>query len=172
MKPTWAATRRTNTPTGAFLAVVWLARLRYSPWSSVTVKPARSTVANVTVKTLRPLIVTTVARSSHHMTDGVTFYQRVGTEFVMHSSVEHGGGEYVRGTAHSNTTENFFSILKRGVYGTYRHVREAHLACYLGEFDFRYNTRENTDAEGADAMLTATTGKRLTYRRPRQSENT
>ena len=129
-------------------------------------------VANVTVKTLRPLIVTTVARSSHHMTDGVTFYQRVGTEFVMHSSVEHGGGEYVRGTAHSNTTENFFSILKRGVYGTYRHVREAHLGCYLGEFDFRYNTRKNTDAEGADAMLTATTGKRLTYRRPRQSENT
>ena len=67
------------------------------------------------------------------------------------------------------TAENFFSILKRGVYGTYHHVSEAYLARYLGEFDFRYNTRKNTDAERADAMLVATTGKRPSYQRPRQS---
>jgi hypothetical protein len=46
--------------------------------------------------------------------------------------------EYVRGDVHTNTIEGFFSILKRGVYGTYQHVSEAHLQRYLSEFDFRY----------------------------------
>jgi hypothetical protein len=65
---------------------------------------------------------------------------------------------------HSNTVENYFSILKRGVYGVYHHVSEAHLSRYLSEFDFRYSTHRISDVERADLMLKATTGKRLTYR--------
>ena len=53
--------------------------------------------------------------------------------------VYHGIGEYVRGDAHSNTVEGYFSILKRGITGIYHHVSEAHLKRYLAEFDFRYS---------------------------------
>ncbi len=57
------------------------------------------------------------------------------------TDVNHSADEYVRlgGFIHTNTAEGFFSILKRGIYGTYHHVSEAHLGRYLGEFDFRYN---------------------------------
>ena len=68
------------------------------------------------------------------------------------------------GFAHSNTAENFFSIFKRGVIGTYHHMSEAHLARYTAEFDFRYNTRKITDGERADTALAGIAGKRLTYR--------
>ncbi len=125
-------------------------------------------VANVTAKTLRPLIVTNVDRASHLCTDESTVYTRVGREFAGHSTVVHSAGEYVRtgGFTHSNTAENFFSIFKRGVIGTYHHMSEAHLARYTAEFDFRYNTKGDTDAERADQALRGIYGKRLTYRRP------
>ena len=53
--------------------------------------------------------------------------------------------EYVRGPVYTNTIESFFSILKRGLNGVYQHVGAQHLRRYIGEFDFRYNTREKTD---------------------------
>ena len=124
-------------------------------------------VANVNAATLRPLIVTHVDRASHLMTDESVVYTRVGREFAGHTTVIHSANEYVRkgGFAHSNTAENFFSIFKRGVIGTYHHMSEAHLARYTAEFDFRYNTRKVTDGERADAALLGIAGKRLTYRR-------
>ncbi len=124
-------------------------------------------VANVNAKTLRPLIVTHVDRASHLMTDESVVYTSVGREFAGHTTVIHSANEYVRkgGFAHSNTAENFFSIFKRGVIGTYHHMSEAHLARYTAEFDFRYNTRKITDGERADAALIGIAGKRLTYRR-------
>lgn len=125
-------------------------------------------VANVTAKRLRPVLTQNVSRKSHLMTDGARFYRYMGREFEAHSVVNHVDGEYVRGIAHSNTVENYFSILKRGVMGTFHHVSEAHLHRYLAEFDFRYSNRDGlgvTDAMRTDFMLKATTGKRLTYRR-------
>lgn len=124
-------------------------------------------VANVNAKHLRGLIVTNVDRSSHLMTDEAMVYTRVGREFAGHSVVNHSAREYVRlgGFKHSNTAENFFSIFKRGVIGTYHHMSEAHLARYTGEFDFRYNTRTISDAQRADLALQGIVGKRLTYRR-------
>jgi len=124
-------------------------------------------VANVTAKQLRPLIVTNVVRTSYLMTDESPVYTRVGREFNGHGKVNHSASEYVTtgGFKHSNTVENFFSIFKRGVIGTYHHMSEAHLARYTAEFDFRYNTRKVNDAERADAALLGAAGKRLTYRR-------
>lgn len=124
-------------------------------------------VANVNAKTLRPLIVTTVRRNSYLMTDESRVYPAVGREFKGHGSVNHGAGEYVTtgGFKHTNTVENFFSIFKRGIIGTYHHVSEAHLSRYCGEFDFRYNHRAVNDAERASAALMGAVGKRLTYRR-------
>lgn len=124
-------------------------------------------VANVTAKQLRPLIVTTVARSSYLMTDESAVYTRTGREFAGHGTVNHSASQYVTtgGFKHSNTVENFFSIFKRGVIGTYHHMSEAHLARYCAEFDFRYNHRAMNDAERGDEALKGIAGKRLTYRR-------
>jgi len=127
-------------------------------------------VANVTGPTLRTVLVQNVDRNSWLMTDEHSGYIGVGKEFKGHSSVAHSTGEYARlnGLIHSNTVENFFSIFKRGVIGTYHHLSEAHLARYTAEFDFRYNTRKDSDAERADIALLGITGKRLTYRRAGQ----
>ncbi|MDP3800891.1 IS1595 family transposase [Brevundimonas sp.] len=126
-------------------------------------------VANVNAKTLRPLIVTQVHRSSYLMTDGATFYRKTGKEYASHGAVDHNRGEYVReGKTHSNTAENFFSILKRGIIGTFHHVSEAHLKRYLAEFDFRYSNRVGlgvNDTMRTDEALRGIGGKRLMYRR-------
>ena len=124
-------------------------------------------VANVTAKQLRGLIVTNVDRASHLRTDESMVYTSVGREFAGHSTVVHSANEYVRmgGFTHSNTAENFFSIFKRGVIGTYHHMSEAHLGRYCREFDLRYNTRTMTDGERANVILKGMKGKRLTYRR-------
>ena len=90
--------------------------------------------------------------------------------FARHEMVDHGRDEYVRGDVHSNTVEGYFSVLKRGVYGTFHHVSEAHLHRYLSEFDFRYSNRVALgvdDVERADRALAGVRGKRLTYQRTR-----
>ena len=85
--------------------------------------------------------------------------------------MNHSAEEYVRhgGFMHTNTVENYFSILKRGITGTYHHVSQQHLKRYLAEFDFRYNERSGLgvgDAERAAKSFKGIVGKRLTYRRP------
>ncbi|MFN3726648.1 MAG: IS1595 family transposase [Allosphingosinicella sp.] len=122
-------------------------------------------VANITVHTLKPLLLSKVHRASTLMTDEAPFYKGMGKQFAAHERVHHGQVEYARGQWHTNTIENFFSIMKRGIVGVYHHVSEAHLNRYCAEFDFRYNTREDTDAERAMQALRGIYGKRLTYRR-------
>ena len=100
------------------------------------------------------------------MTDEFGSYKAVGREFAGHGSVNHSIKEYVRGGFwHTNTIENYFSIMKRGITGVYHHVSQKHLKRYLGEFDFRYNTRDIEDHERATLALRGIEGKRLTYRR-------
>ena len=131
-------------------------------------------IPNVNGKTLRPILMSQVSRKSTLMTDTAGGYMGAGKEFARHEMVDHGASEYVRGDAHSNTVEGYFSILKRGIVGIYHHVSEAHLKRYLAEFDFRYNERAslgvNDDARTV-AALKGISGKRLTYRRPHEAAN-
>lgn len=100
------------------------------------------------------------------MTDESPIYWSAGKQFHYHGTVNHSIDEYVRGVFnHTNTVENYFSILKRGIVGVYQHVSEAHLNRYVGEFDFRYNSRDLTDWERTGEALKGIVGKRLTYRR-------
>lgn len=122
-------------------------------------------VAKVTGETLRSILVTNVDRYSYLMTDEHKGYTKVGTEFGKHGVISHSKNEYGRGAVHTNTIEGFFSLLKRGIIGTYHHVSERHLHRYTSEFDFRYNTRKLNDFERADTNLIGAVGKRLTYRR-------
>lgn len=129
-------------------------------------------VANVTGKTLAPILRTQVRRESALMTDEAGQYRNVGAEFASHGTTNHGKSEYVRGETYSNTVEGFFAILKRGVVGTFHHVSEAHLSRYLREFDFRYSNRSAlgiTDAVRTDELLRGIGGKRLMYRRTDQA---
>lgn len=131
-------------------------------------------VPNVTAELLRPLIVSAVSRKSHLRTDESGVYWKVGEEFASHQTVNHSIEEYIRGDAYTNTVEGYFSIFKRGIYGTYHHVSTGHLKRYLGEFDFRYNYRVGlgyTDRERATIALKGIVGKRLTYRRAGQRPN-
>ena len=132
-------------------------------------------VANVTAKMLRPIIVQTASRKSYLMTDEAKQYTKLGKEFSGHGTVNHSADEYVRsGFWHTNTAENYFSILKRGIYGVYHHVSEAHLNRYLAEFDFRYSNRAGlgvNDAYRAEKAIIAMKGKRLTYRRTDEGED-
>jgi transposase-like protein len=129
-------------------------------------------VANVSGATLGPILFRNVHRTTTLMTDDAGQYRPLGREFARHEVVNHSVEEYARGPWHSNTVEGYFAILKRGVYGTFHHVSEAHLHRYLAEFDFRYNTRAALgvdDTERTDEALKGSTGKRLTYRRPHQA---
>jgi len=128
-------------------------------------------VANVSGKTLRPIVMKTVSRKSSFMTDTAGGYMEMGKEFARHEMVDHGAGEYVRGDAHSNTVESFFALLKRGVYGQFHNISEAHLHRYLREFDWRHSNRHLSDAERTDALLAGAKGKRLLYHQLDEATN-
>ena len=101
------------------------------------------------------------------ITDDLNLYQPVGRAFTGgHHTVNHSAGEYVRkGTdIHSNTIESVFSLLKRGVYGTFHSISRKHLPNYLNEFEFRHNTRDLDDGERISAAIRQVDGKRLEYR--------
>lgn len=124
-------------------------------------------VENVNTPTLRKVLTAQIDPASRLMTDEATYYKRTGKQFAEHHSVNHGADEYVRGDAHTNTLEGFFSVFKRGMKGIYQHCGERHLHRYLSEFDFRYNARVALgvdDSERAVRMLRGIVGKRLTYR--------
>ncbi len=109
------------------------------------------------------------------MTDEAPAYKAIGDEFAGHGTVNHSAEEYVRAYFwHTNTAEGYFSILKRGIVGTYHHVSAQHLHRYLREFDFRYNERSKLgvdDKTRTEKLLTGIVGKRLTYRRTSERAN-
>jgi transposase-like protein len=127
-------------------------------------------VPNVTAKVLRPIIGKHAHRLSNVMTDESYVYSPIGWNFSSHATVKHMAKEYVRQDpkhlVYTNTVEGYFSILKRGIYGVYHHVSEAHLKRYLNEFDFRYTNREKVginDAARTALAVEGARGKRLTY---------
>ena len=129
-------------------------------------------VAKVNSKTLRPILMKNASRDSYLMTDDSPIYPKLGDEFSGHGAVNHSANEYVRGLFwHTNTVESYFSLLKRGVYGAFHNVSEAHLYRYLAEFDFRHNNRKISDAERAEVLLRGAKGKRLMYQQPRKAPN-
>ena len=125
-------------------------------------------VQNVTAKTLKTVMDKHLSKEANLMTDESPIYKKSGKEYNSHQTVNHGRGEYVRGDAYSNTVEGYFSILKRGLIGTFHHVGEQHLQRYCNEFDFRYNSRTAlgySDSDRTNMALKGIVGKRLMYRR-------
>jgi hypothetical protein len=80
---------------------------------------------------------------------------------------DHSKREYAKcdGT-HSNTAESAFTLLKRGIYGTFRNVDRKHLHRYVAEFDFRWNARKIDDGKRTALAIRKAERKRLRYREP------
>ncbi len=130
-------------------------------------------VKAISSKTLRPFVMKNVSRKSTLNTDEASYYIKMGREFAKHHAVDHSRNEYAYKldgiTVTVNSPENYFSILKRGIYGVYHSVSEAQMHRYLSEFDFRYNNRSKLgveDAERAIKAIRGAEGKRLTYHQP------
>ncbi len=127
-------------------------------------------VADVTVKTVRPILQKHISEHAALMTDEAAIYKQICGEFASHDSVNHSRAEYVnmiRPWIHSNTVESSFALLKRGLHGTFHSVSEQHLQRYCVEFDFRWNYRIKTgfnDTQRAAVLLANVGGKRLMYR--------
>ena len=121
-----------------------------------TVVPTRKKVD------LQKLIRDNVAEGSALFTDDLRSYDGLSRDFV-HRVIDHAEA-YVEGNVHTNCMENFWSLLKRGLHGTYVSVEPFHLFRYLDEQAFRYNNRkEMTDADRFSKVLTQVVGKRVTY---------
>jgi transposase-like protein len=112
-------------------------------------------------KTLQEHVKAHVASGAELFTDELASYTGLDKEYV-HQFVNH-AEEYVRGNVHTNGIENFWSLLKRGLKGTYISVEPFHLFRYLDEQAFRYNERKGTDGRRFVEAVSTVFGRRLTY---------
>jgi transposase-like protein len=119
-------------------------------------------VPNTQQNTLEPIITANVKESSNVCTDEWFAYKDLGKWFN-HQIVNHRAKQYVNGMISTNSIENFWSHLKRGINGNYHWVSKKHLPSYVDEFTFRYNTRKYEARDRFDLVLSSVVGKRLTY---------
>jgi transposase-like protein len=119
-------------------------------------------VKNTKRATLLPSIHEAVEPGSHVYTDALRSYNGLNATFV-HEVIDH-AKEYVRGAVHTNGLENFWSLLKRAISGTYVSVDEPHLGRYVDEEAFRFNERELNDGERFAVVMPGTIGRRITYK--------
>ncbi len=94
--------------------------------------------------------------------DALASYNQLEQDYI-HNVINH-AEEYVRGNVHTNGIENFWSLLKRTLGGTYVSVEPFHLFRYLDEQSFRFNGRKGTDAQRFAQVLKQVVGKRLQYK--------
>ncbi len=124
-------------------------------------------IPNIRRKTVQEAILANVTPYAKVYTDDAYIYDRLKKDYL-HATVNH-SLEYVRGQVHTQGIENFWSLLKRGLRGTYVAVEPFHLDSYLDEQVFRYNnraTKDNPIDDGDRFMLAVSqiAGRRLTYR--------
>ena len=124
-------------------------------------------VPNVKRETLQNEILNQIEGGSTVYTDGAPVYDHLSAQDYIHATVNH-VEEYVRGQVHTQGIENFWSLLKRGLRGTYVAVEPFHLDAYVDEQVFRYNNRATKDNPLNDAdrfaiVVHQIVGRRLTY---------
>jgi transposase-like protein len=133
---------------------------RHGPDKHSTVR--LSIVPNIRKHGLHTKIRENVEAGSSVYTDALGSYNELSDEYI-HGVIDHSEA-YVRGKVHTNGLENFWSLLKRAIKGTYVSVEPFHLFRYLDEQAMRFNTRKNSDAGRFVALCRGLFGKRLTYK--------
>jgi len=112
-------------------------------------KVVAKVIDNVDTETLDKFVRETVSEKvSLLSTDDNSGYRYLNRWFN-HGVVHHAIGEYVIGAIHTNTIDSFWSMIKRGIVGTFHKVSKKYLQLYVAEFEFRYNNRKNPDIFGA-----------------------
>jgi transposase-like protein len=124
-------------------------------------------VQRVDAATLRTAMETWVKPASTIVTDELNIYPKATAGFADHRTVNHGQEEYVnKGGFHTNTTESWFALLKRGVHGTFHHISVKHMGRYCDEFSFRWNGRTFSDTFRRDNAIQGAYGKRVFLYKP------
>jgi len=118
-------------------------------------------IPDISRKTIPHTVRQFVKTGSNLITDALSPYSDLDKEYV-HEVIDHAEA-YVRGHVHTNGIENFWSLLKRAIKGTYICIESCHLGKYLDEQTFRFNNRKDDDAGRFHNVVTSITGKRLTY---------
>jgi transposase-like protein len=147
----------------------WKNNQRYAgktPVMGMFDRDSRQVRAKVVPNTKRETLQTEILNGIHHgsriYTDQAVAYDTLKAKYV-HETVNH-ADEYVRGQVHTNCLENFWSLMKRNLAGTYVAVEPFHLDRYLDEQMFRFNNRQNkNDEQRFKKVLSQVAGKRLTY---------
>lgn len=128
-----------------------------------------TTMKTISGTNLKQVIRENVQSGSEIHTDGHKRMDGLKNDFI-HKSVKHCWGEFSRRDGETLVTtanvESYFSLLKRGVIGTFHHISEKYLPLYLAEFDHRHSFRKETDGTRTDLGLRKVEGKRLMYRTP------
>ncbi len=119
---------------------------------------------NVKAKTLKKIMLDNIDEETTIMTDSYSPYKWATWRFKDHGIIKHDDKKYVDGNIHTNTAEGYFSLLKRGINGTFHHISQQHLHRYCDEFDFRYNYRKVDDGMRTMILISKVGGKRLMYR--------
>jgi len=119
-------------------------------------------VPNASEKNMVPFIEKHVQVGSRVSTDEFSSYSKLKRNY-QHSTINHSLKIYVEGEIHTNSIENFWSVLKRGIYGIYHSVSERHLDRYLNEFASRFNERTITEQVKFEKFLMQSE-KRLKYK--------
>ena len=118
-------------------------------------------IPNVKRETLQNEILKNVKYGSAVYTDEAVTHNTLRQKFV-HETVNH-AETYVNGKVHTNSLENFWSVTKRSLTGTYIAIEPFHLDRYLDEMTFRFNAKSKSDAQRFNKVLGQVTGRRLTY---------
>ena len=131
------------------------AKQRRGGWDKPTVIGAISRKGNVVCQVIEQTDIPTLTKFVRKVvdkekvdlvaTDEHSGYFYLDKDGFKHETVDHRRGEYVRGIVHTNSMENFWSLLKRGIVGNYHHVSKKYLPLYLAEFQFRFNNRKEPD---------------------------
>ena len=125
-----------------------------------TRKVKAKVVENTDAKTLQEFVVASAAPGATVYTDDHGAYRGIPYD---HESVRHSAGEYVRGMAHTQGIESFWSMLKRAHKGVYHHFSVKHLQRYVDEFAGRHGVRELDTIDQMEVVASRMVGKRLSY---------
>ena len=120
-------------------------------------------VESTDAHTLQGFVRERTAPGAKVFTDDASAYEELGNGFD-HETVRHSVGEYVRGMAHTNGIESFWSMLKRAHKGTFHKISAKHLQRYVNEFAGRHNVREADTLHQMELVVIGLVGKRLMYR--------
>lgn len=146
---------------GAVGKTIVMGLLERHPWNGSQIKA--KVVPDNAWSTLQGEIRKNVKAGTEMHTDAHLSYTGLENDYL-HRVIDHAEA-YVRGHVHTNGIENFWSLLKRGLKGTYIAVEPFHLFRYIDEQSFRFNNRKGTNADRFAELLQTVSGKRLTYKK-------